>query len=238
MKSGEFDDCGAMVSSVIQSDEKIYLYYTGWNKGGTVPFRNSIGLAISYDNGDSFIKEYVGPILDRSKDDPIFCTQPTVIKEQNLWRMWYSSATTWLITSDKLEPRYHLKYAESNDGINWTRNNHICIDYKDEKEGGIVRPAIIRDSEIYRMWFSYRGCENYRNEINRSYRIGYAESINGIDWNRMDDHAGIDLETNGWDSEMIAYPNIFYFNENYYMLYNGNEFGKTGFGMAWLEDNS
>ena len=39
-----------------------------------------------------------------------------------------------------------------------------------------------------------------------------------------------------WDSEMMCYPHIFTANEKVFLLYNGNEFGKFGFGVD-VEDN-
>lgn len=68
-----------------------------------------------------------------------------------------------------------------------------------------------------------------------TYRIGLARSSDGFDWSREDLEAGINVSASGWDSEMIEYPFIFEFEGSQYMLYNGNEYGKTGFGMAVLE---
>jgi hypothetical protein len=35
---------------------------------------------------------------------------------------------------------------------------------------------------------------------------------------------------------MIEYPYVFRQNDNYLLLYNGNAFGRSGFGLAQLED--
>jgi predicted GH43/DUF377 family glycosyl hydrolase len=76
------------------------------------------------------------------------------------------------------------------------------------------------------MWYSYRGSRN---------RIGYADSEDGISWERKDGEAGIDVSASGWDSEMIEYPFVFDHDGERYMLYNGNGYGKTGIGLAVLE---
>jgi len=68
-----------------------------------------------------------------------------------------------------------------------------------------------------------------------SYRIGYAESSNGVDWKRKDNDVGIDVSPSGWDSEMIEFPYVFDNKDTRYMLYCGNGFGKTGFGYAILD---
>jgi hypothetical protein len=145
--------------------------------------------------------------------------------------MWYVSGTGWEdeLASPKPKHYYHIKYAESTDGINWKSDGTVCIDYK-EDEYAIARPIVYKESGIYKMWFCYRGGHN-------TYRAGYAESKDGIVWERKDNTVGIDVSDSGWDSEMICYPCVFKHKNKKYMLYNGNSFGATGCGYAILEDN-
>jgi hypothetical protein len=232
---GCFDDCGAMPSWIVDRGEEKYLYYTGWNTSTTVPYRNSIGLAISRDGGLSFKRAYDGPILDRTYKEPHFCAVPCVLIEGGKWRMWYLSGVRWDVFDGRPEPRYHIKYAESSDGINWERHGTVCVDFNSKAEAGIVRPSVIRDESLYRMWYSYRGLENYRTDKRTSYRIGYAESRNGIDWIRKDEAGGLDVSDSGWDSEMVAYPFVLNWRSGKYMFYNGNGFGRSGFGYAVLQ---
>ncbi len=221
---GEFDDSGAMGCWLTHKDGQKYLYYQGWNLGVTVPFRNSIGLAIS--NGKVGFKRYSpGPILDRSMFEPHFTATPCVIFDSQKWRMWYLSCTEWLRTDNSPKHKYHIKYAESEDGINWRRDGVVAIDYANSDEYAISRPSVIRDDNIWKMWFSHRG---------HAYRIGYAESNDGCKWERLDHLVGIDVSSDGWDSEMIEYPFVFDHKGERYMLYNGNGYGKTGFGLAVL----
>jgi hypothetical protein len=222
---GEFDDSGAMATWLAVNDDKRYLYYIGWNLGVTVPFHNSIGLAISQDGGH-FQRFAPGPIVDRTTTEPHFCASCCVLPDGDNWLMWYLSCTGWQMIEGKPRHRYHIKYAESNDGINWRREGSVAIDYANEGEYAISRPSVIRESDKWRMWFSYRG---------DSYRIGYAESFDGKSWTRFDDMAGIDVSPSGWDSEMIEYPFVFDHKDRRYMLYNGNDYGRTGFGLAVLE---
>lgn len=224
-KLGEFDDSGAMATWLTQVGNKRYLYYIGWNLGVTVPFRNSIGLAISTDGG-AFKRYSNGPIIDRSASEPHFSASCCVIPELDVWRMWYLSCTEWRMHNDQPEHNYHIKYAESQDGINWERNALVAIDYSSEQEYAISRPSVIQDIDCWRMWYSSRG---------KSYRMGYAESADGRQWTRLDDLVGIDVSSSGWDSEMIEYPFVFDHAGQRFMLYNGNDYGKTGFGLAILE---
>jgi hypothetical protein len=70
---GTFDDGGIMLCSVVRLSETcIYLYYVGWNASVLVPYRNAIGLAISYDNGETFEKAFPGAIVERNRDEPFF----------------------------------------------------------------------------------------------------------------------------------------------------------------------
>lgn len=222
---GTFDDAGAMGSWLVASEDGLRLYYQGWNRGHSVPFRNAIGLAVSEDGGRSFSKHGNGPILDRGVHDPCFTANPCVLVEDGLWRMWYLSGVAWQVEEDGPQPRYHIKYAESADGISWRATGRVCIDFRDETETAISRPCVLRDGDLYRMWYSYRGPH---------YRIGYAESRDGLRWQRRDEAAGLEVSASGWDSEMVEYPFVFDHAGTRYMLYNGNGYGKTGIGLASL----
>jgi hypothetical protein len=236
-KLGCFDDSGAMLSWIVNRGAVRYLYYTGWNNGTTVPYRNSIGLAVSCDYGRTFGRLSDGPIVDRNYTEPHFCAAPCVVVENGIWRMWYSSCVKWEIYDDKPEPFYHIKYAESDDGKNWRREAKVCIDFKSSDEAGITTPSVLREGLIYRMWYSYRHLKEYRTNAKHSYRIGYAESKDGLDWNRKDESVGIDISETGWDSEMVAYPHVYKHKDQTFMVYNGNGFGRSGFGYALLEEN-
>jgi hypothetical protein len=233
---GTFDDSGAMPSCVVNQAGKKYLFYIGWNRAVTVPYRNAIGLAVSTDGGVTFNRVFEGPILDRNRFEPYFCASPFCIAEKGRWQLWYASSTGFVIPVDKPEPVYKIKYAESRDGFEWVRPNITCIDYKCEGEAN-ARPSIIKENDVYRMWYCFRGSVNYRTDKERSYRIGYAESHDGVRWKRMDDLVGIARSEEGWDSLMMAYPFVYEHRGMKYMLYNGNGFGESGLGFAVLTDD-
>lgn len=222
---GEFDDSGAMASWLVSYRGEKFLYYIGWNLGITVPFRNSIGIAVERAGG-AYERLFDGPIVDRSMHEPHFCASCCVMPGDDCWRMWYLSCTGWQLRDGRIEHKYHIKYAESSDGINWMRDGVVAIDYSSDREYAISRPSVIRDADCWRMWYSSRGGR---------YRIGYAESSDGRKWRRMDDAVGIDVSRGSWDSEMIEYPFVFDHKGRRYMLYNGNGYGQTGFGIAVME---
>ena len=219
---GSFDDSGAMASWLVNKNNINYLYYIGWNLGITVPFRNAIGLAQKNEDGN-FQKISNAPIINLSDVDPFMSGSCCVIPCEDRWRMWYLSCTEWFRRQDDVIHKYHIKYAESSDGINWNREGIIAIDFKNDDEVAISRPSVIFDCGKWKMWFSYRGT---------SYKIGYAESNDGIHWERQDNLSGIDVSADGWDSESVEYPYVFKHKDLKYMFYNGNNFGKTGLGLA------
>jgi hypothetical protein len=223
---GTFDDSGAMGASLVVHEGRKYLYYIGWTRGVTVPFYTFVGCAVSEDGGETFERVSAGPVLERSNVDPYLTTSPWVMIDEGRWRMWYASGTGWPLRDGSPQHRYHIQYAESRDGITWRRTGHVCIDYRNEDEYAIARPCVVKTSEGYRMWYSYRG---------DAYRIGYAESVDGLDWERKDLEAGIDVSADGWDSKMIEYPCVFEHGGDWLMLYNGNGYGATGVGIAVVE---
>ena len=83
------------------------------------------------------------------------------------------------------------------------------------------------------MWYCYRGSFDYRDGVD-SYKIGYAESMDGMNWERKDKDVGIDVSENGFDSKMMAYPSVIKIKNKKHMFYNGNSFGIEGIGYAIL----
>lgn len=221
---GAFDEDGAMLSWITCEGTRRYYYYIGWNLGRSVPFRNSIGVALGqgHDRPD---KCFPGPIVDRGPYDPCFVASSCVLHHRELWRMWYLSCIGWSAGENGPRHSYHIKYATSKDGLHWDRCGRVCIAFRDASEYAISRPSVVIDKDCFRMWYSYRGA---------AYRIGYAESRDGIEWTRKDDQVGIDVSPSAWDADMIEYPYVFDHGGARYMLYNGNDYGRTGFGLAIL----
>ena len=128
-----------------------------------------------------------------------------VLVDEGKWRLWYGSTTGFVEVDGKAEPQYQIKYAESLDGRDWMRPNITCIEYKKSGEAN-GRPCVIKENGLYRMWYCYRGTVGYRTDKSQSYRLGYAESLDGIRWERLDHLVGLEPSQEGWDSMMVAYP--------------------------------
>lgn len=231
---GTFDDCGAMPSSVVTEGGRKYLYYTGWNRRQPTPYHNAIGLAVSDDGGRTFSRLFDGPIMDRTPHEPYFAITPYVILERGIWRMWYCGCSGWSMVDGVSEPHYRIMYSESADGISWQRPGTVCIPYRNDDEAN-VRACVVQHGPVYRMWYSFRSIRNHGSGARHAYRMGYAESEDGVSWTRLDERAGLERAERGWDSEMIAYPSVYRWRGRLYMLYNGNGFGGTGFGYAFSD---
>jgi hypothetical protein len=194
--------------------------------GVTVPFYLATGLAVSDDGGATFRRFSQGPLLERNDVDPFLTASPFVMIDDGLWRMWYVSGSAWTVVNGLPRHSYHIKYAESHDGREWTRSGLVCLDYASEHEYAFARPYVRYDHGRYRMWYAYRG---------HRYRIGYAESTDGLTWVRKDQERGLDPSGSGWDSEMVEYPWLFEQDGREYMLYNGDDYGRSGVGLAVWE---
>jgi predicted GH43/DUF377 family glycosyl hydrolase len=235
---GTFDEFAVYPSCTIKHEDKILLYYAGWTRCQSVPFNTSIGLAISSDNGETFERIGPGPILSADVNEPFVLSGPKVRKFNNTWYMFYLAGTKWINHNGKSEIVYKNRLATSTDGINWKRyNKNIIPDILDENECQAGPDVFYKDGK-YHMYFVYRHGLDFRTTPGRGYKIGYAYSDDLINWIRDDDNAGIGYSKEGWDSTMQHYPHVFKVDNTHYMLYNGNDFGKYGFGLAVLENEN
>ena len=225
-KPGMFDHYGVMPTDIITLNKNIkYLYYIGWSLRKDIPYHNTLGLAISTDNGITWTKYSEGPIFSSCALEPGFIGTAKIIKKGNKWTMYYLSCREWVDMGDKLEPIYDIKTAVSKNGIDWKPTNEIVVPLE-ENEGGISSFQIIGN----KAWFSVRGKLYYRDNIKESYKIKTSTFVNNK-WIR-DKNIDLDVSSEGWDSEMVAYPYIIKSKNNLILFYNGNKFGNTGIGYA------
>jgi predicted GH43/DUF377 family glycosyl hydrolase len=217
---GCFDDNGVTPSCIKEINGALHLYYIGWNPGSTVRMHLFGGLAISHDGGKNFQRWSRAPIIERCQTDPFLNTAPWIVANDSEYHMYYVSGCAWV---HKDLPRYNIKMARSHDGKVWQRDGHVCIDFKDNSENALARPYVIVENNIWKMWFAYKG---------EAYRLGYAESMDGINWERRDEFAGINVSSSDFDSEMIAYASVIKHNGQRFMFYNGNNYGVDGIGLA------
>lgn len=219
---GFFDDSGVFPGPVIEIDGVLRMYYAGRNNGHPPLFYMAIGVAESRDGGMTFERMVRAPVMARSEHDPWMVSTPFVLRERALWRMWYLSGTGW-DAEDEERSYYDVKYASSEDGLSWSRDGTTCIPLG-PGESNIGNPCVLVSDGSYRMWFSYV-------RKGGGYRIGYAESEDGIEWSRSAE-ADFEPSGEGWDGDAVSYPFVFEHDGRLYMLYSGNGYGRDGFGLA------
>lgn len=235
---GCFDEHGIFPINVIRDRDKVLAYTTGWSRKVSVSADASIGLAISHDDGLTFQKYGKGPVLSASLNEPFLIGDAFVSFYENRYHMWYIYGIKWkrFKKSDPPDRVYKITHATSDDGINWQRNSRQIITDRLNADECQALPTVFYRDGTYHMYFCYRQAHSFRTDSNNAYRIGYACSKDLVQWLRNDSEAGIDVSDNGWDSQMQCYPHTFQSDGKVYMLYNGNEFGRFGFGLAVLED--
>ena len=235
---GCFDEHGIFPMSVMRHGGKIYGYTCGWNRRVSVSVDTAIGLAISHDDGFTFQRFGDGPILTASLNEPCLVGDGFVKVIGDTFHMWYIFGTGWKnYTSDVPPDRtYKIGHATSIDGVNWVKEEakQIITDQLGADESQAL-PTVVEINGRYHMFFCFRESFDFRNSKGRGYRIGHAYSDDLSNWMRDDDNPRLDESSGEWDSDMQCYPNVFECGDKVYLLYNGNEFGRYGFGLALLE---
>ena len=237
-KLGSFDEHGIFPMNPVRVGEKVYAFTTGWSRRKSVPVDASIGLAISANGGATFEKVGEGPVLGPSLVEPFLVGDAFVREFAGKFHMWYIYGTRWIRDAAAIQPDriYKIGHAVSTNCVEWVRTNHSLIADRLDADECQALPTVLHRRGRYHMWFCYRHATNFRTAPARGYRIGYAYSEDLSSWTRDDNGAGIEVATDGWDSEMLCYPHVFECEGRTYLLYNGNEFGRSGFGLAVLED--
>jgi len=217
---------GVSVGNCYVAQGHRYILFMGWQCRPGQHWRGDIGrLRLGQDF--SLTLDESRPLLGTSEVDPVSLSYPWVLQLNGQYRMWYGSTMSW--DAGNGEMLHVINHAVSNDGNVWSRLG-LAIPYELGVAQAFSRPSVISDSDGFHMWFSYRS-----GKAGQNYRIGYAHSSTGEKWTLRLVDSGIDVSRKGWDSEMIEYPYVFDHKGHRYMLYNGNGYGRSGFGLAVLE---
>ncbi len=224
-RPGCFDDNGMILGDILEKDGKFYLYYVGFQHVEKVKFYAFSGLAISEDEGKHFERYSEVPIMDRTPVGRFGRCIHTVLQDGGIYKIYYAIINDWKYINNIPYPVYDIWYAESKDGIHIpVSDDRLCVTTKGN-EYRIGRPKVYKTNEGYEMYYT-------RDLVTKEYIAGYAESKDGLVWNRKDVKCGLEKSENGWDSEMACYPVKVKYKNKTYMFYNGNGQGKTGVGYA------
>ena len=230
-ENGFFDDNGIILGDVVREGDNIRLYYVGFQKANKVKFLAFSGLAQSTDNGNTFMRISKTPILDRTENAPYIRAIHSVLYDSNVWKIWYSAGDGWENINNIPYPRYHIRYTESSDGINFLDSVGCDCIQPSGNEYRIGRPRVTKnETDGFSMLFT-------SDTKDKLYSPGEASSQNGKDWERTNEDYFIQRsEGNQWDSEMICYPTKIFFNNLCYIFYSGNGMGQSGLGCVIIDN--
>lgn len=233
---GAFDEHGIFPINVLRHAGRLLAWTTGWNRRVSVSVDTAIGMAESFDNGETFIRYGNGPVMAASLHEPYLVGDGFVLHINDHFHMWYIFGTGWKKSHDSAVPErvYKIAHAISDDGINWLRDSRPIIDDVLGENECQALPTVIQIGQRFHMIFCYRECFDFRTGAGRGYRLGYASSDDLIHWQRDDSQLPLPGAAGEWDSEMQSYPHLFRCDGKVWLLYNGNAFGKEGFGAAEL----
>lgn len=230
-KPGYFDCDGAISGCFVRHSGVISLYYVGWQNLPEGLWICDTGRATLDPHALLLERDFPGPVMGRDASNPLFVAATAFHVQGSVWHAWYNSGDRWEKTAAGWSHYYGLSHATSSDGLRWRYGRERCIPFADEYEYAFGRPSVVMRNGRYYMWFAHRATKHIS-----TYRMGFASSLDGEHWERDDALSGIDVSPSGWDSEMVCYPCVFEHKGGLYMLYNGNAYGKTGFGLAMLEE--
>jgi hypothetical protein len=227
--ASSFHSHGISIGCCYEAGGERYLAFMGWHvsPAGGHWFGQIGRLAM---DGLRLRAESDAPMLALDAADPVSLSYPWVMPVEGGYRMWYGSTVAWDTGDGSM--LHVLKEASSDDGVHW-RRSELAVPYEMGLAQAFSRPTVAHRADGgWDMWFSFRG-----NTASR-YRIGRAISRDGRAWSLRLDGAGIGVSEHGWDAEMVEYPFVFDHRGERYMLYCGNGYGRTGFGIAVLEDDA
>lgn len=234
---GRFDWAGIMPTDIIDVGSQKYMYYIGWSVRKDVPYHNTLGLAISEDNGDTWYKFSDGPVFSTSYKEPGYVGTAEVVLVDNTYYMYYLSCRDWIVVDNHPEPVYDIKIALSKNAIDWEPLDRVAIGLE-KGQGGVSKATVIQYENRYFMWYSARSESNYRLDSNYGYRIYCAVSDDLFNWIKLKEHGLDNNISSDWERIMVEYPDVFIDNNRLHMFYNGDGFGRTGIGYAHMDITS
>lgn len=224
---GCFDESGVVPCCVILVEGRLRIYYAGYMRPTHARFIAYSGAAESDEDFKNFRRLSRVPLLDRTDAEPLFRAVHSIIREGNKFKCWYGAGEKFIEGHGKSLPLYNIRYLESEDGIRFPGFGNIAVDVV-EDEHRVGRPNVVKASNDHYIMFY-----GFGSEIN-PYKLGMARSFDGVSWVRVDGELGLNLSESGWDSQMMAYPAFLKTKYGSYIFYNGNDYGKSGFGCAKL----
>lgn len=226
-EQGCFDDNGVILGDIIDVNDKLYLYYVGFQHVQKVKFFAFSGLAVSEDKGVTFRRYSQVPVLDRTDTGRYGRCIHTVLYEEGIFKCYYAVIDSFKIINGTPYPVYNIWLTTSEDGIHFSgKDDCLCVDCVGN-EYRIGRPKVYRTEQGYEMFYT-------RDLVTKEYLAGYAVSQDGIHWTRRDDLLPLRKSGQNWDEKEACYPVKLKTAKDTFLFYNGNGMGYEGFGYMRL----
>jgi predicted GH43/DUF377 family glycosyl hydrolase len=226
---GAFDAGGVLGPKVIRaSSSTLYMYYVGYNPkrhNGPV-MAHQIGLAKSTDNGRSWERVSTRPVIPygpAGSCDGATVSSNCVLRVGKRWYAWYTGISQFPYLAS-------VCLASSADGVSWEKYPHNPVlgynPYVATDAFLVASPWVLHEEGVYKMWYNSKGFGDRTSP--GEYHIGYAESLDGIHWERCPILPVLGPSGRGWDSQMVEYPAVANLGGQYYMWYSGDAYSTIG----------
>ena len=223
-RSSEYFSHGISLGQIFEVNGSKFVSIMGWKNDPIKHWEGRIGYIPLNKSGDLTTLSDK-PWINLDESDPISLSYPAVISEGGFLRVWYGSTITW--DAGNGEMLHVIKEGLINLEGDLTKTE-ITVPYVLGEAQAFSRPAVLEINGKKLLAYSFRGNVT-------KYQIGFmwlndfstASQLNGI--------KSFKPSENSLENEMVEYPSFLTIGSNIYMLYNGNEFGKSGVGVALLE---
>lgn len=171
---------------------------------------------------DKILQVGTSPHVKIGADEKISLSYPGYLYENGLLNIWYGSTITWDAGNGDM---HHVIKHLTIDQHGQRTYHGQCIPSSLVGLQAFSRPIIRQFAGKYYMALSCR-------KAGFNYTLEFYESSNLESWQHIDSQ--IEPRRAGHDDEMICYPYLVAEDNNFYLWYNGNSYGKTGLGIAKL----
>lgn len=231
--TGAFDAGGVMSPTIVPvTDSNWFMYYVGYDPTrvkGKIKV-HQIGLARSIDAGESWQRVATDPVLPLGPPgsvDGATISSNSVLKVGERWYCWYTGIA-------QIPYLASICLATSTDGIRWEKHPHNPVlsfnPYVETDAFMVATPHVLHEQGVFKMWFNSKGYGSGRGI--GDYSIGYAESLDGVHWERCEKRPLLGPSRSGWDSTMVEYPEVVRLRDKYVMWYCGDAYRSLGYAVG------
>jgi len=192
---------------------------------------------VSHDDGVTFSRLGRGPVISNSLHEPYLIADACVLKIKDQYHCWYVFGTKWIKGENDSPPTriYKIGHATSADLFSWKRSGEPILEsaYFDHLECQAMPTVRLIDGRFH-MFYCVRNAYGFRDNPASMYRLAYAVSEDGLTWKVSPSLSPFGKGKDVWNCHMSCYPNFFEVAGTHFLLYNGNNFGQSGFGLLQL----